>query len=231
MLLKHFNSDDSAFSYHLSPITAGEHSIFYKFLKLACGNLPPVSTFRQKACFSEACNIAMSTFTCLCWVTRTSTSGVYYYLRAQQHKTQCSEQNSTQTVLFLKKGVTLRPLKKQKGKKRDLCCYNDKLPWQSSNSRAWRHNGSNKDHHAPHQTKKIQDCETRLEQQLIYVTLYLFIPFLKTDFLHVYQPIYTKCLSTVWPLMNSLHGHDSPSIKMSFWVSSPVHYKVQLCMQ
>lgn len=64
---------------------------------------------------------------------------------------------------------------------------------------------------------------------MIYVILFLFIPFLKIDFLNVYQAIYAKCLSTVGPLMNSLHGHDSPSIKTSFWVSSPIHYKVQLC--
>lgn len=168
MLLKHNNSDDSAFIVpHLSHHSWGSFkSNLYKILKQARGNLSPVSTFSQKPCFSEVCNTAVSTMTCLCWVTRTWTSGVRYP-GAQQLKTVTrAERYLSGTVLLLKTGIILRPFKKEreKNRRKRFGHCNTNFHDKAVMAGACRHNRSSKSHHAPHWKKKIQERETR--QQL-----------------------------------------------------------------
>lgn len=135
MLLRHFDSDDSAFIYNISPITVGDHSkpIFTKFWNKS------MKIYHQ--CLHSARKLVFQKYLILLhlpWLVSGGQQGpelLEFIIISQLSNIKCNVLSGT--VLLLKMGTNLRLLKQEEKKKKRKGCghCNDKLSWPSSNSR------------------------------------------------------------------------------------------------
>lgn len=163
MLLIHINSDDSAFIYNTSPITAGDHSkpIFTKFWNKS------VTIYHQ--CLHSARILVFQKYLILLhllWLISGGQQGpelLKFIIILQLSSIKCNALSGT--VLLLKTGTNLRLLK-QEGKKkekkkeeRDLVTVMANFHDKAVTAGAWRCNRIRITMQPPQ--KKNQDHETR----------------------------------------------------------------------
>lgn len=139
MLLRHFDSDDSAFIYNISPITVGDHSkpIFTKFRNKS------MKIYHQ--CLHSARKLVFQKYLILLhlpWLVSGGQQGpelLEFIIISQLSNIKCNVLSGT--VLLLKMGTNLRLLKQEEKKKgRDLVTVMTTFHDQVVIAGAWRCN-------------------------------------------------------------------------------------------